>query len=327
MPQVHTDIQAGSPKAIDQVIGQERAIRVLTTGLAAYFNDRAASTSNSHPPFPHVLLVGPPGVGKSMIAQIIGRELASTLHEELAQNILCPASLHALLMLPERDDVVFLDEIHELPHSAQTTLYRAIEEGRLFLPAYGGSERREVRLDPLTFVGATTELYALAKPLIDRFRIILHLHHYTDEQLAKVIKQRAIRLGWHADDVAIEGIAIRSRGTPRLAMRLLEATRRTARAQGESVITGDHLAETCDIEGIDAHGLNAVEQQYLRMLAESSGPVRLNVLASRLSLPRRTVERVIEDDLIRLGLVTKDDAGRVLTPQGRAHVEGSSINA
>ena len=320
MTETILDLNQAGPVAIDHVIGQRRAVLQLRTALDAHVNDRAAARGGNAPALPHILLVGPPGLGKSTLAQIVAREIGGTLHEELAQNVLIPSHLHGLMLLAEPYDAVFLDEIHELHVTTQTTLYRCLEERRLFLPSTPDGRRQSIELPPFTFLGATTDEWAITKPLRDRFKIVVRLDYYSEDELTEVVAQRARRLGWTITDAAVRGIASRGRGTPRLALRLLEATRRTARAQGAMHLTVDHLRRTCEIEGIDRLGLDALEQRYLAILRQAGGPVRLNVLATRLGLPRLTIERIVESDLIRLGLVVKDNDGRVLTAEGLQHV-------
>lgn len=320
--QIHTDIQQGRPIALDHVIGQARPVRQLRTALDAYFNDRASN--NADQAFPHVLLVGPSGVGKSSLSHIVANELGTTLHEELAQNLVMPNALHGLLMMVEDQHCVFLDEIHELYPVAQTTLYRALEDRKLFLPSVNGVKGHTMNLPPFTLIAATTDEWALNKPLRDRFRLILRLTHYSDTELTAVVAQRARRLGWPLTDDAAKAIAARGRGTPRVTLRLLEAARRTARAEGADAIDNNILAQTLDTEGLDQAGLDPVEQQYLRILHEANGPVRMNVIATRLGLPRQTVV-MFEQDLLRLGLIQKDKGSqRLLTPEGRIHVTRSS---
>jgi len=278
---------------------------------------------NSEPPgFPHILISGGAGLGKSLLAGIIARELGGELHEELAQNLSAPVSLHGLLLLAEQEDCIFVDEIHEMPLLVQTTLYRAIEERKLFLPTRGNSEpNNSVLLPNFCLIAATTDEWALSKPLRDRFKLILRLEYYSEDELSKLLHQRAQRLGWSVSDEALRGIAKRGRGTPRLAMRLLEAARRMTRALDETEISAANLKLTCNIEQIDKLGLDILEQNYLKLLREANGsPVRLNILATQLGLPTRTIERIIEQDLIRLGLVTKDDSGRILTIKGKQHI-------
>jgi len=306
------------PPTLGHIIGQKRACQQLKISLDSYFNQRAMTSEElAHP---HTLLIGPAGCGKSMLSALIARELGANLHEELAQNIIGPGHLQGLLMMAEPGDCVFVDELHELPPMVQTTLYRALEEGRLFL----GRERKPFNLPPLTFIGATTETYALAKPLRDRFKIVLQLTHYEPAELAELVRQRATALNWPVTDEAIEGIAARGRNTPRLALRLLEAARRHQVAENGAAIGKEHLERMCQVEGYDQLGLDIAERRYLDLLRE--GPVRLNIIATQMSLPRKTVEKVIESELIRLGLVTKTAEGmRVLTPLGTSHLKGTSF--
>ena len=303
-----------APPTLDHIIGQKRAVQQLRTALDAFFNDRPATGDTIA--FPHTLLVGPAGTGKSLLSQITALELAANLHEELGQNLATPGHLQGLLMLAEAGDVVFIDEIHEMPPLVQTTLYRALEERRLFL----GGNRRSITLPPLTVIGATTDSWALNKPCRDRFKITLQLVHYTEAEVTELVTQRAKRLRWPISNEAIAGIASRGRGVPRIAIRLLESVRRTSRSVGAETITAEHLARMCEIEGYDSLGLDSVERRYLSLLREAQGPLRLNVIATQLSLPKKTVEAVLESELIRLGLVSKSEAGRMLTALGAKHL-------
>ena len=321
MPETMVDIYEAAPPTLDHVVGQQRVVRQLRIALEAHFADRADSSNGQIPALGHSLLVGPPGLGKSLIANIIAKELGGQLHEELAQNITSPSHLQGLLLLAEAGDCVFLDESHELHPMAQTALYRTLEERRLHLASGPDGGRQPIRLPPFTFIAASTDEWQLAKPLRDRFKLVLRLEHYSEDELEQLLAQRVRRLGWNISDTAVHGIAERGRGTPRLALRLLESARRTARAEGASDITVDHFKCMCEVEGIDELGLDPLEQKYLLILKEAQGePVRLNVIATRLGLHRKTIETIIEADLIRLGLISKNDTGRMLTRCGIEHL-------
>ena len=298
---------------LSQVVGQASAVNVLRTAIDAYFYERAKVGDAQA--FPHTLITGPAGCGKTLLSELIGREVCCANHfTELAQNVRSPQHVHASLMMLEPGDILFYDEIHELPSAAQVTLYRALEERKLFL-----GKRHVVTLPPFTLVGATTHEFLLSKSCRDRFRINVRVSHYSDQDMVLLVRQRAKRLGWIIDDEAVAAIGRRSRGVPRLAVRLLEATKRQASAEGTEVMTAAHVEKMCQIEAIDELGLDATEQQYLRLLRAEDSPIRLNVLATHLGLPRQSIE-MLENDFIRLGLISKSDKGRMLTPRGIEHL-------
>lgn len=197
-------------------------------------------------------------------------------------------------------------------------IYRALEERKLFL-----GKKHVVDLPSFCLIGATTEEYLLHSSLRQRFRIHLRLTHYSDEETFLLIQQRAKRLRWTVEDEAVRKLASKSRGTPRLAVRLLEAAKRQASAAGTDLITAGHVEEMCRIEQIDNLGLDAVEQRYLNILREGEGPVRLNVIATQMGLPRQSIE-MFEADFIRLGLISKTEKGRVLTPKGHEHLSATT---
>jgi Holliday junction DNA helicase RuvB len=157
----------------------------------------------------------------------------------------------------------------------------------------------------------------------ERFRIHIRLTHYSDEEMFLLIRQRAKRLGWIIEDEAVRMLAGKSRGTPRLAIRFLEAARRQASSEATDLITAAHVHKMCEVEQIDTLGLDAVEQQYLRILREADGPVRLNVIATQMGLPRQSIE-MFEADFIRLGLLSKSEKGRMLSPKGIEHLAATT---
>ncbi len=299
--------------SLNHVVGQQRAVTVLRTALDAYWHDR--SKSGGKEAFPHLLMCGPGGTGKTLLTELIARELCTECHVELAQNIGNIGQMQGLLMMLEPEHILLVDEIHELSETIQVSLYRAIEERKLFL----GGNRKPVTLPPFTLIGATTDEYLLTTSMRDRFKILLRLQHYSDDEMLLLISQRATRLGWEIDLKSVQELAYRSRGVPRLAVRLLDSAKRTASSKSSDTIEPSHVAEMLAIEGFDSLGFDPVEQRYLTLLKEHQGAVRLNVIATHLGLPRQTVE-LFERDFIRLGLITKGDKGRALTPKGVEHL-------
>lgn len=306
-----TDINQARPTSIRHIIGQQAVVEQVTVALDAAQQDGRK--------FDHSLLVGPPGAGKTALAQIIAQEMATDFIEVLGQSITSTADLNALLLQATDKAVVFVDEAHELPKSIQTALYLALDQRRVLLQgSRKGSTPVAIPLQDFTLLLASTDEYQLLQPLRDRMRLVLRFQFYEPDDLDRIARMRAAALGWEIEPEAFPQIAQRSRGTPRLALRLLQAAHRVARAEAAEVVTVLHLERACSLEQIDALGLGPTEQQYLRILLE--GPTRLNVLASRLGLPSRTVAEVTEPFLIRAGLVVKDDQGRrQLTAQGREH--------
>lgn len=301
---------------LNHAIGQARAVAVLRTAIDAYFHDRTKATEEKA--FPHLLMTGPAGTGKTLLSEICARECACTLHTELAQNIRTPEHVHGALMMLEPGDIWFVDELHELTQTAQVTLYRALEERKLFL-----GKKHVVTLPSFCLIGATTDEHLLTRSMRERFRIHLRLTHYSDDEMAQVIQQRGKRLGWSIEDEAVRQLATRSRGTPRLAVRFLESAKRQASAEGTDLITAAHVQQMCEIEQIDRLGLDAVEQRYLQILREGEGPVRLNLIATQMGLPRQSIE-MFEADFIRLGLITKTEKGRMLTAKGHEHLAATT---
>jgi len=309
------DISEAPLGSLAEVIGQWSVVAQVTTALAA------AKVDNRR--FDHGLLVGGPGLGKTSVAQIVAREMGAPFHEVLGQSLATNADLNALLLSAGDHAVVLIDECHEIPKPLQTALLLALDQRRILLPG-GKSAPRTIGLSDFTLLLATTDEYSLVQPLRDRMKLLLRFGYFSRNELIEVTRQRAEALGWPVTEVALPEIACRSRGTPRLALRLLQACRRVCRAEGENEITLSHMRRACQLEELDGLGLGPNEQTYLGILA--GGPVRLNVVASRLGLPSRTVAEVIEPYLIRSGLVVKDDSGRrVLTDQGQEAVIAANI--
>lgn len=306
------DVNALRPQVLDHYVGQQGVVERVKIALESSWNDGT--------PLPHMLFTGPPGLGKTQLAQILAREMGVDLKQSLAQNLNQSGLLRGFLLSGDDRDVLFVDEIHELTSNSQTLLYRAMEERQLSLVGSDG-ESAPINLSNFTLLGATTDQFALLSPLLDRFRVIGHFSKYSAADLGNLLKQRCHLLGWRVEDHVVAEVAQRGRGTPRLALRLLESCRRTARASGHDAVTQKHFERTCQMECIDSAGLNEVEQAYLKLLLGRSGVVRLNVVASSLALPTATVQKLIEPPLIEDGFIEKMETGsRMLTTKGRNHV-------
>jgi Holliday junction DNA helicase RuvB len=306
-----SDLNDATPTSPAHLVGQPGVVEQVRVALDAAHQDGR--------PFDHALLVGPPGCGKTQTAEVVAAEMAATFHEVLGQSITGPADLNALLLGTRDRDVVLIDEAHELDKEFQTALYLALDQRRVLLNAKSARGPQALPLADFTLLLATTDEFRLLQPLRDRMRLILRFEFYDPDDLATLVRQRCRALAWPVGEAVLPEIARRSRGTPRLALRLLQACRRVCRAEGEQAVTADHLDRACALEGIDALGLGPVERAYLRVVAAVA--VRLNVIASRLGLPAKTVSEVVEPFLIRSGVVAKDDQGRrELTAEGRAYL-------
>lgn len=305
------------PSSLNHLIGQKSVIDQVRVAIDAAHMDGKK--------FDHALLVGPPGLGKSALANVIAQEMAADLHEVLGQSIGGPADLNALLLSAKDSDVIHIDECHELGKEYQTALYLALDKRKLTISGKGRSPQ-SLPLADFTLLLSTTDEYGLLQPLRDRMKLVLRLQFYTVEDLTSVLIQRCRGLGWDVHEEIFPQISRRSRGTPRLALRLLQSCHRVCRSEGEETITQRHLHRACQLEGIDEIGLGPTERQYVELL--SDGATRLNVLASALGLPSRTVSEVVEPFLIRTNLVMKDDQGRrQLTQQGHDHLSNSRNDA
>jgi len=305
------DISSVSPSSLNHIVGQRSVLDQITVAL-----DAAQMDSKK---FDHALLVGPPGLGKTMVAKVVACEMASDFHEVLGQSIKTPADLNAVLLEAKEKSLVFVDEAHEMKAEYQTALYLALDKRKVIVN--GGKRPLSMKVADFSLLLATTDEHRLLQPLRDRMRLVLRFDFYHENELETVVRQRSRALGWTIDENVFAQIAQRARGTPRIALRLLQACRRVCRAEGETTITEEQLRRACELEGIDELGLGPTEQKYLEVV--SDGGSRLNVVASSLGLPARTISQVAEPFLIRAGLVMKDDQGRrLLTEKGRAHLVG-----
>ena len=303
-----TEVSDVAPSSIAHIIGQRSVVEQVKVGIDAAFQDQRR--------FDHSLLVGPPGMGKSALANVIAHEMATEFHEVLGQSLNTPGDLNGLLFKASAKAVVHIDEAHELPKPIQTALYLALDKRNVFVN--GVNSITAIPVEDFTLLLSTTDEYNLLQPLRDRMRMVLRFEFYSIEELTRIVVHRVKGLGWDVHESLFSQIAQRSRGTPRLALRLLQSCRRVCRSTGENTITPEHLSRACVLEQIDERGLGPTEQNYLQLLVD--GPKRLNVLASSLGLPPRTISQVTEPFLVRAGLIAKDDQSRrQLTALGYEH--------
>ena len=307
------EINDARPSALSHLVGQKAVVAQVSTALDAAFEDGSR--------FDHGLLVGGPGLGKSQLAAVIAQELATNFHEVLGQSISGPGDLNALLLAARDKDVIHIDEAHELQKTYQTALYLALDKRAVFATR-SRSSPHSIALADFTLLLSTTDEYCLLQPLRDRMKLTLRFEFYSDDELALLTRQRTKALEWEVAPEVFAEIAKRSRGTPRIALRLLQACRRVCRSQGNHSITIADFDRACQLEQIDDLGLGPNERKYLAIIKD--GACRLNVISTILGLPSRTVAEVTEQYLIRAGLVDKDKSGaRQITAKGLDHVRSN----
>jgi Holliday junction DNA helicase RuvB len=304
------------PQTLSEFVGQEQA-----KGNLKVFIDAARGRAEA---LDHVLLFGPPGLGKTTLAQIVARELGVGFRATSGPILAKAGDLAAILTNLEPRDVLFIDEIHRLAPTVEEILYPAMEDHVLDLIIGEGPSARSVRIDlaPFTLVGATTRAGLLATPLRDRFGIPLRLEFYTPEELVRVITGAARKMGVAVDDEGAREIASRARGTPRVAGRLLRRVRDFAEAEGSPVIDKRAAARALARLEVDEAGLDANDRRFLKALIENygGGPVGMDTLAAAIAEARDAVEDVIEPYLLQQGFIQRTPRGRMACAKAYAHL-------
>jgi holliday junction DNA helicase RuvB len=304
------------PQSLADFVGQERVKEQLAIALeAAKAREEALD---------HVLLVGPPGLGKTTLAQIVRQELGVGLRTVAGPALERKADMAAILTSLEPRDVFFIDEIHRVNRAIEEILYPALEDFRMDIVVGQGPAARTLSLDlpAFTLVGATTRTGLLTTPLRDRFGMTYRLDLYEPAELTRIVHRSARILDVPIEDEAAAEIAGRSRGTPRIANRILRRVRDVAQVRHAGSITTEVAREALALLEVDAHGLERTDRELLRAIVErfDGGPVGLSTLAVALGEEQDTIEDVYEPYLLRLGFLQRTPRGRTVTSAGRAHV-------
>jgi Holliday junction DNA helicase RuvB len=304
------------PRRLEDFVGQDAIREQLGVSISA-----AASRGDA---LDHVLLAGPPGLGKTSLAQIIAAELDAPFVQTAGPALERKGDIAAYLTALEPRSVFFVDEIHRLPRALEETFYPAMEDGELPITVGQGAGARIVTLNlpPFTLIGATTRTGLLTTPLRDRFGIQHRLEHYGPEHLGQIVRRSARLLGVDIDDGGARAIARRSRGTPRVANRLLRRVRDYAEVVHDGVVTEEVAAAALDQLEVDHQGLDRLDREILRTICEKfgGGPVGLSTLAVSVAEEQDTIEDVYEPYLLQQGLIERTPRGRAATPRAWAHL-------
>ncbi|HIQ51517.1 MAG TPA: Holliday junction branch migration DNA helicase RuvB [Nautiliaceae bacterium] len=295
------------PSSLDEYIGQEQIKKNLKVFIKA--------AQKRKEPIDHMLFFGPPGLGKTTLANIIANEMNSNIKTISAPMFEKSGDLAAILTNLEEGDILFIDEIHRLKASIEEVLYSAMEDFRLDIVIGSGPAAQTIKIDiaKFTLIGATTRAGMLSNPLRDRFGISFRLNFYTNEELSTIIKLASKKLNKEIEDSALLEIAKRSRGTPRIALRLLKRVRDFSEIENENLITLKTTKYALNELGINEYGFDELDIKFLTLLVNSKKPLGLSTIAATLSEDEGTIEDVIEPFLIANGFIEKTPKGRVAT--------------
>jgi len=305
------------PTRINEYIGQADLIERLSITIAAV---RARKE-----PMEHVLLHGPPGLGKTTLAHVIGAEMNTRVYVTSGPALSRATDLVSALTRLEHGDILFIDEIHRLPVAVEEFIYPAMEDFRIDVPVDSGLHARTVQisLKPFTLIGATTRAGLISSPMRSRFGIAHHLRYYTTAELLAILIRSARLLGVASDGQGpLETIASRSRCTPRIANRLLRRVRDFAQVKADGTITNVLVARALELEGIDNLGLDEIDRSYLRCIAKTyeGGPVGLEAVAATMNEDAGTLEDVVEPYLLQIGFLARTRRGRMMTRAAAEHL-------
>ncbi|MCS7224143.1 MAG: Holliday junction branch migration DNA helicase RuvB [Armatimonadetes bacterium] len=304
------------PRTFSEFVGQKEVVERLQVAIAA--------AKKRKEPMEHLLLYGPPGLGKTTLAYVIANELGVSLTPTTGPALERPGDAMGYLLNLEPLQILFVDEIHRMPRIVEEFLYPALESFRVDvnLSRRPGGRPRRFSLPPFTFVGATTRAGLLTKPLRERFGLRFRLHFYEPEDLSLIVLRAAQLLNQKISRDAAYEIAKRSRGTPRIAQRLLRRVRDYVQVQGKREITLMDAVRALEKEGIDPLGLDFSDREYLRVLIQefNGGPAGLDALSAVLQEDRRTIEEIVEPYLLQIGFIRRTHKGRMATPKVWEHL-------
>jgi Holliday junction DNA helicase RuvB len=304
------------PQRLAEYVGQRAAVESLRVSVEA--------ARQRGEPLDHVLLSGPPGLGKTTLAAIMANEMQANLVTTAGPSLERGADLMGILTNLAERDVLFIDEIHRLPRVVEELLYPAMEDFSVNFVMDKGLNARTIRipLRPFTMVGATTRPGMLSSPLRERFGIFHHLDFYSGEELSAIIRRSASILGAPITADGAEAIARRARGTPRIANRLLRRVRDYAQVKADGTVTAEIAARALDQEGVDEAGLDRLDRRFLAAIIEQykGGPVGLEAIAATINDEAETLAEVVEPFLLKIGYVVRSPNGRKATPAAYAHL-------